>query len=299
MCHTFLNIPENKPLPDNPNISSLSNQYFTMPTHTPDSTPFNADALLSQMPGGILRWGNTMFLIVISVLLLIAWTVRYPQFIRAPFVLETDAFSTSVYAPADGQIGQLAVPDSVEVKAGALLLTLQSRDAAGKDIIDSIKSPQNGLLQQQRAFQSGMNISKGTPLFMLKKACQQPLTARMLVPHATIGKIRIGQPVLLHFEAYPTEEFGVVRAVVQDIGQLPVEQGYIVYLSLPSPLKTSQNMLIQANLGVRGAAEIMLDNPRLLERLIQPLKMFRDQQRIRQAAQSKHSNTTQYSQKGD
>lgn len=260
---------------------------------------FNADKLLSQMPGGILKWGNMVFLIVVAALLLLAWSLRYPQVIQGAFTLETHANETVVLAPADGWLDKQIVLDSALVLAGSLLAILHTADAEGHELQVRLNSPQNGLVQLDRNFQPGQKITKGTPFCMLRAENHTPATAIMLAPVAIIGKIKAGQMVLLRFEGYPTEDFGVVKASVESIGKLPSEHNCRVYLSLPNPLTTTQKATISPGFGMRGTAEIIVDNPRLLERMIQPLKMILDRQRAQSTAQNRPVVTPQFTQKGD
>lgn len=268
-----------------------------MPLQTVNTTTrFDADALLSQMPRGILRWGSTVFLLVTAGLLAMAWYIRYPQTIDAPFVLETDV--SFLFATDNGQLGELPPADSSLVKKGDLLAVLLKTDASAHTICDSIKSPVDGLLQYHRKLERGCKIKEGEPLFLVKNQQQANASARLQVPAAAIGKIQVGRHVLLYFENYPVEEFGTVSAQVAGIGKIPVDNNYIIYLELPETLETSQKVKISSAPVLRGHAAVLIDNPRLLERLIQPLKMILDKQRAEQAARQEKTSNPQYSQKG-
>lgn len=94
----------------------------------------------------------------------------------------------------------------------------------------------------------------------------------MIVPSHNLGKIEIGQPVRIRLHAYPAAEYGLLRGQVEQLSPVEGEIGrYRIRISLPDSLRTSQQGRAVCPIPqMDGTAEIIIANPRLIERLISP-----------------------------
>lgn len=88
------------------------------------------------------------------------------------------------------------------------------------------------------------------------------------------GKLKKGQKVNIRLENYPDREFGVLKGSVEYISLIPDKDGkLLIDVSLPNGLKTSYNKDIFFKQEMKGQAEIITEDLRLLERV---LYNFRD-----------------------
>ena len=94
---------------------------------------------------------------------------------------------------------------------------------------------------------------------------------RMIVPSYNLGRLHTGQPVRVRLYAYPQAEYGMLkgevlrlRPVAEQIGQ------YEVLIMFPDSLRTSQGRELPMIPQMDGTAEIIISNPRLIERLVSP-----------------------------
>lgn len=98
---------------------------------------------------------------------------------------------------------------------------------------------------------------------------------RMTVSSHNLGKIEIGQPVRIRLHAYPAAEYGLLRGLVEQLSPVAGEIGrYRILISLPNGLQTSQQgRAVRPIPQMDGTAEIIIANPRLIERLLSPFNL--------------------------
>lgn len=97
-----------------------------------------------------------------------------------------------------------------------------------------------------------------------------PLTSEVYVetfiPQTNFGKVKKGQRVLLKFDAYPWQEFGVVVGHVEYISPIPVDSGYyLARVTLPNDLRSNYNKKIPFIEGLLAQSEIVTKDIRLAE----------------------------------
>lgn len=90
--------------------------------------------------------------------------------------------------------------------------------------------------------------------------------AEVYVPQFNLGKMRIGQEVLLKFPSYPYEEYGSLKGNIEFISAIPSDSGYLTKVSLKPDLTTVYKKQIQYREGLVAQGEIITKNMRLLER---------------------------------
>ncbi|WP_417197750.1 HlyD family secretion protein [Bizionia sp.] len=97
--------------------------------------------------------------------------------------------------------------------------------------------------------------------------------AKLKTPIQNSGKIKIGQRVNIKLENYPDTEFGVLNGTVKNISLIPdVEGFYYIDVELPQKLITSYNKEIDFKQEMRGSAEIITEDLRLIERFFYQFK---------------------------
>ena len=60
--------------------------------------------ILTQVPNWMIRWGNTLMLLLIGMLLFISWFVKYPDVIATEIMITTQIPPEKIYAKTNGQI---------------------------------------------------------------------------------------------------------------------------------------------------------------------------------------------------
>jgi HlyD family secretion protein len=86
------------------------------------------------------------------------------------------------------------------------------------------------------------------------------------------GKVKIGNPVNIKLSGYPYLEYGMVRGIVKSKSLVPSENSYIIEVVLPDGLTTLYGRKLEFTQNMQGTAEVLTDNMRLLQKIINPFR---------------------------
>ena len=96
------------------------------------------------------------------------------------------------------------------------------------------------------------------------------------IPAAGSGKIKTGQQVNVFIANDPYSEYGYVTGVIDRIDETPDENGnYLITVAFPNGMKTNYGNSLRAWQVMTGTAEIVLENKRLTEKLLQPFNLIK------------------------
>lgn len=116
-------------------------------------------------------------------------------------------------------------------------------------------------------------VSQGDLVFSIIPENNTAFVAKLKTTPQNSGKIHIGQTVNINLENYPNSEFGSLQGEIKSISLLTNEDGfYLIEASLPQQLITSYNKRIDFKQEMRGTAEIITEDLRLIERFFYQLK---------------------------
>ena len=101
--------------------------------------------ILGKPPSAIIRWGNTIFALIFLLLILLSWTIQYPDVIETNFVLQSKNTASAVIANASGHLLSITKQDKAEVHKGEVLAVL-SGTAAYEDVT-TLEQAIEGFLQ--------------------------------------------------------------------------------------------------------------------------------------------------------
>ncbi len=85
-------------------------------------------------------------------------------------------------------------------------------------------------------------------------------------------KVKVGQAVNLKFFNYPYLEFGSVKGIVGKISALPTGDYYSLEVNLPGKMVSTFGKKLEFEHELKGTAEIIMEEQRLLDRLLKPLR---------------------------
>ncbi len=77
--------------------------------------------IMSRKPMWMIRWGTTLILIVLCLIIFLSWLLKYPDIISAKITITTPIPPARVVARVDGPIRQLLISDQQAVRTGQLL----------------------------------------------------------------------------------------------------------------------------------------------------------------------------------
>jgi len=105
----------------------------------------NVQDILTQPPHWLIRWGNTVFFIILMLILFISYIIKYPEFIPAPIIITSQNPPEKILARTNSKIEKIFIKDHQQVKKNEILMVLQSSSNYEdviklKTLIDSITS---------------------------------------------------------------------------------------------------------------------------------------------------------------
>ncbi|WP_447951554.1 HlyD family efflux transporter periplasmic adaptor subunit [Chryseobacterium koreense] len=128
-------------------------------------------------------------------------------------------------------------------------------------------SSTNGTVSFTQFWGENQFVKSGDVILSILPQNKEAIVGRMLVPATNSGKIMTGQKVLIKLDNYRYQEYGIVQGKVQNISLTPDEKGnYYVDIILPNGLKTSYNKNLPFDKELKGNAEIVTQDLRLIER---------------------------------
>jgi hypothetical protein len=101
---------------------------------------------------------------------------------------------------------------------------------------------------------------------------QAKITGKINLSIKEARKVAVGQKVNIRLEDYPSMEYGYLQAKVKSISQIPGSGSYSVEVEVPQDLLTSFKIPIKFNQGMKGSAEIITADLRLIQRFVNPVK---------------------------
>lgn len=130
-----------------------------------------------------------------------------------------------------------------------------------------LKSNINGKVAFLNYWSANQTVNQGDLVFTIIPSESSSFIAKLKAPAQNSGKIKAGQTVNIKLENYPDTEFGLLKGTVKNMSLIPDKEGfYIVNVDLPKELVTTYNKAIDFKQEMRGTAEIITEDLRLIER---------------------------------
>jgi multidrug resistance efflux pump len=136
-----------------------------------------------------------------------------------------------------------------------------------------IISSTDGVASFQQFFGENQFVKPGDAILSILPKNKDKLVGRMSVPATNSGKIISGEKVLIKLDNYRFQEYGIVEGKVQNISLSPDDKGnYYVDVTLPKGLRTSYNKTLVFDKELKGNAEIVTQDLRLIERFFYQIR---------------------------
>ncbi|WP_231460238.1 MULTISPECIES: HlyD family secretion protein [unclassified Pedobacter] len=136
-----------------------------------------------------------------------------------------------------------------------------------------IISSTEGVASFQQFWGENQFVKRGEPVLSILPNNTSLLIGKMLVAATNSGKIAKGEKVLIKLDNYRFQEYGIVEGIVQNISFTPDEKGnYYVDVLLPNGLKTSYQKTLTFDKELKGSAEIVTQDLRLIERFFYQIR---------------------------
>lgn len=135
-----------------------------------------------------------------------------------------------------------------------------------------IKSPIEGKISFANFWSKNQQVKKDEIVFSVIPEKQSQIIGRISLPVKGAGKVAVGQKVNIRFDNFPYMEYGFLRATVKNISLMPNNESYVVEVDMPQDLKTNYDITLKFSQEMKGSAEIITSDLRLMQRLLNPVK---------------------------
>jgi hypothetical protein len=135
-----------------------------------------------------------------------------------------------------------------------------------------LKSPIDGTVTFTKFWNTNQSVVKDEAVVNIIPAEPGEFIGRINLKMQRSGKVKPGQTVNIKLSGYPYLEYGMVRGVVKSKSLVPSGDAYIIEISLPDGLSTIYGIKLDFNQNMQGIAEVMTDNIRLLQKIVNPFR---------------------------
>lgn len=142
-----------------------------------------------------------------------------------------------------------------------------------------LQSPIQGKATLMSVWSRNQNVITGETVLVVAPDKETPPVGKAYLPLQGSGKVKVGQLVNIRLNNYPDQEFGYLRGQVSSVSPVPTADGmYVVEISLPEGMHTNYRKTLPLTREMKGIADIITADMRLIERLFMPLrKIFQNQ----------------------
>lgn len=136
-----------------------------------------------------------------------------------------------------------------------------------------LQSEIEGKVSFLNVWNKNQTVNQGDLVFTIIPTNNNEFIAKLKAPAQNSGKIKIGQKVNIRLANYPYAEFGMLEGIIKSISLVPDNEGnYLIDVELPLKLITTYNKEIDFKQEMRGTAEIITEDLRLIERFFYQLR---------------------------
>jgi HlyD family secretion protein len=135
-----------------------------------------------------------------------------------------------------------------------------------------IRSPIVGKVSFTNFYNKNQQVKKDEIVFAVIPEIQSQIVGRISLPLKGAGKVAAGQKVNIRFDNFPYMEYGFLKGTVKSISLMPNNENYVVEVQLPQDMKTNYNIPLKFSQEMKGSAEIITEDLRLIQRFFNPVR---------------------------
>ena len=135
-----------------------------------------------------------------------------------------------------------------------------------------LETPIDGQVTFTNFWSRNQQVANGNIVFTVVPKHESKIIGRVSLPLRGAGKVKAGQRVNIRFDNFPYMEYGMVKGMVKSISLVPSNDNYVAEITIPQDLKTNYNLTLSFTQEMKGDAEIVTDDLRLIQRFFNPVK---------------------------
>lgn len=133
-------------------------------------------------------------------------------------------------------------------------------------------APRSGQVFFTALWQEEQNVKNEEVLFYVGTS-QKGYMGELKIPQANAGKIQVGQRVLIKFQSFPFEQFGVVEGQIKSIASIPsTDTTFRAIVTLPKGLTTTSHKTLPFKNNLNASAEVITMDVSVAERMFYQVK---------------------------
>jgi HlyD family secretion protein len=133
-------------------------------------------------------------------------------------------------------------------------------------------SPIDGFVSFTKFWSANQTVVKDEPVVSIVPLKPGNFLGRINLKMQRSGKVKPGMLVNIKLSGYPYLEYGIVRGIVKSKSLVPSGDAYVIDIELPDGLKTLYGTTLDFTQNMQGTAEIITENIRLLQKIINPFR---------------------------
>jgi multidrug resistance efflux pump len=133
-------------------------------------------------------------------------------------------------------------------------------------------SPVTGTVTFTKFWSENQTVNKDEQVLTIVPADPGNYVGRIYLKMQRSGKVIVGQKVNIKLSSYPFLEYGMLWGIIKTKSLVPSGDAYVIEINLPDGLKTLYNHQLEFNQNMQGTAEIITDDMRLLQKIINPFR---------------------------
>lgn len=133
-------------------------------------------------------------------------------------------------------------------------------------------APDEGIVSFTKFWSANQSVVKDEPVVSIVPVEPGNFLGRIDLKMQRSGKVKAGQSVNIKLSGYPYLEYGMVRGIVKSKSLVPSGDAYIIEVDLPDGLTTLYGRKLDFTQNMQGTAEIITENIRLIEKIVNPLR---------------------------
>ncbi len=133
-------------------------------------------------------------------------------------------------------------------------------------------SPIGGVVSFTSFWHNNQTVTRDEPVLNVIPVETGDYIGRVNLKMQRSGKVKPGLMVNIKLSGYPYLEYGMLRGSVKSISDVPVDDGYVIEISLSNGFRTLYGREVQFTQKMQGIAEIITEDTRLLQKIINPFR---------------------------
>lgn len=138
-------------------------------------------------------------------------------------------------------------------------------------------APISGQISFAKVWSEQQSIASGEDILTIVPHTPNTETAYKIIGKATLpiaqsGKVKQGLNAHIQIDAFPQQQYGVLRGTVTHMALVPQKEDYLLDIALPHNLNTSYGKTLNFRQEMQGTAHIITEDRRVIERIFDRFK---------------------------